>query len=345
MTQDIYLIVILTITGFIALGWFINLRLKQISQKKEDTTLLEWAKTTQADIKSLQSTVSKTLLANNQDLTATLQTSYGELHKRLDKAALIIGDLKKEAGQFSEVSRSMKELHEFLRSPKLRGNIGEQVLKDLISQMFPKSSFYLQHTFKSGFKVDAAIKTDAGILPIDSKFPMENFQRLAKANTDTEKKDAEKAFVKDVKKHIDAISSKYILPEEGTMDFALMYLPSEPVYYEVANQTSLMEYARRQRVYPVGPTTMYAALRTIMLAYEGKKMETKGREVIRLLRAIQKDYQKLDTDLSTLGSHIGNAYNKFSQVDGSFTRLGQKLDSTNALTDADPVSSAKKIPS
>src|SRR5206468_9986502 len=135
-------------------------------------------------------------------------------------------------GQMNEIGRNMRELQEFLKSPKLRGNIGEQVLKDLISQIFPKNSFYLQHQFKSGDKVDAAIKTDAGILPIDSKFPMENFQKFNKSQTDEEKVHYQKEFARDVKKHIDAISKKYILPEEGTMDFALMYVPSESVYYE-----------------------------------------------------------------------------------------------------------------
>ena len=108
----------------------------------------------------------------------------------------------------SEIGRNMRELQDFLKSPKLRGNIGEQVLKDLISQMFPKNSFHLQYEFKSGEKVDAAIKTDAGILPIDSKFPMENYQKMVKASEKKEKEMFEKEFIRDVKKHIDAISQK-----------------------------------------------------------------------------------------------------------------------------------------
>jgi DNA recombination protein RmuC len=163
----------------------------------------------------------------------------------LDKAAAVIKDVGKEVGQMSEIGRSMKELHDFLKSPKLRGNIGEQVLKDLISQMFPKNSFHLQYEFKSGEKVDAAIKTDAGILPIDSKFPMENFQKMTKANDEKEKIILEKEFIRDVKKHIDAISKKYILPREGTMDFALMYVPSESVYYELVNLTDVMDYEEK----------------------------------------------------------------------------------------------------
>src|SRR5690606_10387937 len=161
----------------------------------------------------------------------------------------VIRDVNKEVGQMSEIGRSMKELQEFLKSPKLRGNIGEEILNDLISQLFPKNSFHLQYTFKSGEKVDAAIRTDAGILPIDSKFPMENFTKMIKADSDTEKKSYEKEFLRDVKKHIDSIAKKYILPEEGTMDFALMYVPSETVFYDLCNQMESMNYARSKRVY------------------------------------------------------------------------------------------------
>src|SRR4029078_345177 len=120
---------------------------------------------------------------------------------------------------------------------------------------------------------DAAIQTDAGILPIDAKFPMENFQKLSKAKTDEEVKLYRKEFSKDVKKHIDAIAKKYILPDEGTMDFALMYVPSESVFYEVVNTDDILEYARQKRVYVVSPSTLYAHLQTILLSFEGKKIE------------------------------------------------------------------------
>src|SRR6185437_5346612 len=116
-------------------------------------------------------------------------------------------------------------------------------------QMFPKNSFHLQYAFKNGDKVDAAIQTDAGILPIDSKFPLENFQKMMEAEDEINKLSFQKEFVRDVKQHIDAIAKKYIVPEEGTMDFALMYLPSESIYYEIVNLNELMNYAKRNRVY------------------------------------------------------------------------------------------------
>jgi len=163
------LVIGVLILGFILILFFFNKKLSDLQKNKPDGALLEWLKTMQSSIDS-----------SSTHMVKTLQENSKQLNQRLDTAATVIRDVGKEVGQMSEIGRSMKELQDFLKSPKLRGNIGEQVLKDLISQMFPKNSFHIQYQFKSGERVDAAIQTDAGILPIDSKFPMENFQRMAK---------------------------------------------------------------------------------------------------------------------------------------------------------------------
>src|SRR3989304_6766980 len=238
MPRKIYLLATIIIVGFAATAWYIVNHIERLREKQEDPTLLEWVKATQNDIRQLQKVLSDSLQRSSQNLTDTLLKSSHSLNERLDKAAEVIGELKKEAGQFSEVSHSMRDLQAFLQSPKLRGNIGEQVLADLISQIFPKKSFHLQYTFKSGNTVDAAIRTDAGIIPIDSKFPLETFQRMEVGETKEDRQTAKREFHKDIRRHIDDIARKYILPEEGTMDFALMYLPSEPVYYEIVNETA-----------------------------------------------------------------------------------------------------------
>ncbi len=320
MSNDFLLLVSTILIGFTVLIYFINKKLSDIKNQKTDQALLEWLKTMQSSINS-----------TSNNMVRTLQENSKQLNERLDNAATVIKDVEKEIGQMSEIGRNMKELQDFLKSPKLRGNIGEQVLKDLISQMFPKNSFNLQYEFKSGEKVDAAIKTDAGILPIDSKFPMENFQKMTKASEKLQKEIFEKEFVKDVKKHIDAISKKYILPSEGTMDFALMYIPSESVYYEVVNQSGLLDYARNARVYMVSPSTLYAHLQTILLSFEGKKMESKSKELFALLRSIQIDYEKVDENMSVLGKHINNAYSQYGNVSSGFLNLGQKLKTTKSL--------------
>lgn len=322
------------ILGFVGLYVLLNKKLTEAKPQDSDRTLLEWLKTMQASLDATNKTLHEAMQTNSSQMVRTLQENTKQLNERLDKAADVIREVNKEVGQMSEIGRNMRELQEFLKSPKLRGNIGEEILKDLITQMFPKNSFYLQYTFRSGEKVDAAIKTDAGILPIDSKFPMENFTKMMKASNENEKVLYEKEWIRDVKKHIDAISKKYILPEEGTMDFALMYVPSETVFYEICNQTELMNYARKQRIYLVSPSTLYAHLQTILLSFEGKKIESKSREVFKLLRSIQNDYDKINENMQILGKHLGNATGQFAQVTTGFSALGNKLTATRTIEES-----------
>src|SRR3989339_185428 len=317
MSSDTLIIIVFLFVGLIV----VYLLLKQkLEVQKTDPTLNAW-------LKSLQQSFDTT----NRTTNASLQQNYRELFSRLDQATAVISDLKKEAGAFGEVSRSMKDLQDYRKSPKLRGDIGEQDLTDLIAQMFPKHRFLLQYHFKTGQIVDAAIKPQAGIHPIDSKFPMENFQKIYSAASATDKAQARSAFIRDVKKHIKDISGKYILPEEGTLDFALMYIPSESIYYEIVSDQEILDTARAARVYPVSPTTLYAHLQTILLSFEGQKIAGKTQEVFTLLRAVQKDYEKLNDNLSLLGKHLTNAYNSLSTTSQSVVQLGSKLSSARQL--------------
>jgi len=254
-----------------------------------------------------------------------LEVQNKSFNERLDHAARVIGDVNKNIGEFSEIGRGMKDLQEFLSSPKLRGNIGEQVLKELLKQFLPNESFNLQYTFKSGEKVDAAIMTSGGIIPIDSKFPLENFRKM---QNDVIYK---KTFESDVRKHIDDISKKYILTDEGTIDYALMYIPSEVIYYEIANNQDLFDYAQTKRVLPVSPTTFYAYLKAILMSFEGQKIEKQAKEILSSLRAIKKDYGKVEENLNVMQKHLVNATNMMSNVYSSFTNLGNKIDNTQNL--------------
>ena len=301
--DPLLIIITVIILGFVILGYLIDKR------QKPSNELLEYLKTT----------------------NVRLNEQGKSFNERLDNAAKVIGEVQKNLGEMSEIGRGMKELQEFLNSPKLRGNIGEQVLKELLSQMLPKQSFHLQYTFKSGEKVDAAIKTSAGIIPVDSKFPMENFRKI-QTEIETEKKQAQKDFERDVRKHIDDISRKYILTEEGTIDYALMYVPSEAVYYEIVNNQDLFDYAGEKRVLPVSPTTFYAYMKAILMSFEGQKIETQAREILSALRAIQKDYGRVGENLGVLQKNLTNAYNMMSSVFSSFTQLGQKITSTQNLS-------------
>ncbi len=329
--MDLVIVVSVIVGGFLLLALLLKRELGRMNQGADTTTLIEWLKAMQSTIEHTNTTLNEAMRGTSTEMTRTLQSNTRQLNDRLDEAARVIGTLNKHVGEMSEVGRGIKSLQEFLQSPKLRGNIGEQVLRDMIGQTFPKNSFHLQYGFKSGVKVDAVLKTDAGLLCIDSKFPMENFTLMHKGDTEAVRSQAKREFVSDVKKHVSDISKKYILPEEDTLDFALMYIPSESVYYEIANMNELMEYARTLRVYPVSPNTLYAHLQVLLLSFQGKELEQKSREIFRLLRAIQKDYGKVEEGLGVLGKHVGNAYNSMSTVTGAFTVLGQKLSKTRSF--------------
>ncbi|MEK7597550.1 MAG: DNA recombination protein RmuC [Patescibacteria group bacterium] len=272
----------------------------------------------------------KTTLSS--DVVEWLKTSNLSVDQKLTKNLEIFASVQKSIGEFSEIGRSMKELQEYLTSPKLRGNIGEHVLKELLAQNFPKSSYKLQYHFKTGSIVDAVLITSQGLIPIDSKFPIDTFKKIAKATNKDEIAAIKKDFERDVKKHVDDIARKYILAEEKTVDYALMYIPSESVYYELINSETIFDYSGQNRVLPVSPMSFYAYIKAILISFEGEKIETKAKEILKILQAIKKDYQKTDEAFSVLNKHVTNAYNQSSQVTKTFSSLGQKLDSTNFLS-------------
>lgn len=313
--SSLFFIFILFLVFFVSFLIIIRFWLKKIEEKtKISEELIEWLKSTTAST------------------DAKLQKQMEAFNERLDKAALVIAQVQKNIGEFSEIGRSIKDLQSFLSSPKIRGNLGEQILKDLLKQHFPQNSYKIQYVFKNGEKVDAVIITSQGLIPIDAKFPLENFKKYSKTQDQKEKNIFKKAFVDDVKKHINDIAKKYILPEEKTVDYALMYIPSENIYYEIINNEELFDYAGKKMVLPVSPMSFYAYMKAILLSFEGQKIEEKAKKIIDLLNAIKKDYQNIEGNLSVLNKHIINAYNQSNQLTKNFQSLGQKLSSTNLLT-------------
>ncbi|MEK7539646.1 MAG: DNA recombination protein RmuC [Patescibacteria group bacterium] len=273
---------------------------------------------------------------NVQGMQTRLDTINEGINTRLDKAASVIGAMNKELGTMSEIGRGMKDLQDFLRSPKLRGNIGEQIMHDLLSQHFPRQYFEVQYKFKNGQTVDALLKTDQGFISIDSKFPMENFIRAAKSATEEEHAGHLREFKKDVKKHITDISKKYILPEEGTVDFALMYIPSEAVYYEIIrDDTDLNQFAQEKKVLLVSPNSFFYFLKVLLIGLAGKKMEENARNIFQVLQAAQKDMTRFGDDLAVLARHMKNAGGMLEQVQLDHQKLSSTMDQVHLLKQGD----------
>lgn len=305
----IYLIIIAL--GILIVLFFIKTWLNKIEEK--NSLLIEWLK------------------SSNSNINQQLSSSMTQFNMRLDKAAQIIAQVQKNIGEFTEISRSIHEWQQFLSSPKTRGLIGEQILSDLLNQHFPKSSFKLQYQFRSGEKVDAAIFTAQGIIPIDAKFPLDNFKNYLKAEDQKIRGDFKKAFLNDVKKHIEKISQKYILPEEKTVDYALMYIPSENVYYEIISSEDVFNFAGEKRVLPVSPMSFFAYIKAILLSFEGQKIEKKAKQIITLLQAIKKDYEKTQETIGLVNKHLTNAYSQMNNLNQQFQSLGEKISSSKLL--------------
>lgn len=319
--MDILPYVFTAITLLIVL-FFIRSWLLSIEKKTNvSDELVEW-------LKDIGARVDK----QTQTMDHRLTQNIDMFNKRLDKAAQVIGDVQKSIGEFSEIGRSMQQLQEFLQSPKLRGNIGEQVLKELLAQSLPADTYSLQYSFKNGEKVDAVIKTTHGLIPIDSKFPISNFKKMVEEKNEIARNQIKKEFVNDVKKHIKSISSKYILVSEGTIDYALMYIPSESVYYEIINSGDIYDFAAKMSIVPVSPMSFYAYLKVILISFEGQRIQKQAKEILSLLQSMQKDYEKTDESMSILQKHISNAFNQTSQVSKNLMTLGQKIHSTSTLS-------------
>jgi DNA recombination protein RmuC len=287
-----------------------------------------------------QRAINEQLRGITEQVNRQLLDSSGEISKRLDNAARVIGDVQKNIGSLSEASKQIFEvgknistLQEILQPPKLRGGLGEQFLGELLSQVLPSQFFTLQYMFANGERVDAVVRLGEKLVPIDSKFPLDNFKRIIECKTEEERKAYQKTFYRDVKKHIDDIASKYILPQEGTYDFALLYIPAENVYYETitkddsfGEEKGILNYALKKRVIPVSPNSFYAYLQVIALGLKGFQIERHALEIQALLAGLGKDLKAFQEDFQLVGKHLNNALSKFDDARKKLDKFSFKLE-------------------
>jgi len=287
-----------------------------------------------------QDAINTQLRGITDQVNRQLQSSSGEVSKRLDNAARVIGDVQKNIGELSEASKRIFEigkdistLQEILQPPKLRGGLGEQFLGELLSQILPSEFFTLQYSFSSGERVDAVVRLGERFVPIDSKFPLDNFKRIIECKTEEEKKAYQKAFYRDVKKHIDDIANKYILPQEGTYDFALLYIPAENIYYETitkdeafGEEKGILNYALKKKVIPVSPNSFFAYLQVIVLGLRGLKIEKDAQRILESLTGLNRELEGFQGDFQLMGKHIANAMNKFEDSRRRLDKFSLKLE-------------------
>jgi len=276
----------------------------------------------------ISSQVNERLTQMNQ----SLQEAGKIIGLNLGNTTSVFGNVKEQLGrleatnkQIVDISKDISSLQELLRAPKFRGAMGEVLLENLLSQVLPKDHYSTQYRFKSGEAVDAIIKLGERIVPVDAKFSLENFQKMLEAPDEQLKANLRKKFIQDVKNRIDEVSSKYILPQENTYDFALMYIPAENVYYEVIIKEDIFSYSLSKKVIPVSPNTFYAYLEVICLGLKGLKVEENAKKILKSLSALEIEIDKFKEDFNTLGSHLSNANTKYSDSQKRLDKFSDKL--------------------
>jgi len=276
----------------------------------------------------LSSQVNERLNQMNQ----TLQEANKIIGQNLGNATSAFGNVKEQLGkleetnkQIVEISKDISSLQELLRAPKFRGQMGETMLENLLSQVLPKGHYSMQYRFKSADTVDAVVRLGERLVPVDAKFSLENFQKMSDMQDEQLKNSYRKKFIQDVKNRIDEISTKYILPQENTYDFALMYIPAENVYYEVIIKEDIFSYSMSKKVIPVSPNTFYAYLEVICLGLKGLKIEENAKVILKNLSSLSMEIGRFQEDFNTLGTHILNAGTKYQDGQRRIERISQRV--------------------
>ena len=274
-----------------------------------------------------------------QQVQGQVQTTEKSVSQKLQQAndtfSMVtqeLGRLQEATNKVEEVGRNTASLQDLLRAPKMRGGLGEFFLDNLLTQVLPPNLFTLQYGFPDGERVDAAIRFRDRVVPVDSKFPLENFRKMGQAATDQERAEWRKVFVRDVKQHIDAIGQKYIRPGEGTYDFALMYIPAENIYYEtivredgVPDEKGILQHALKCRVIPVPPNSFYAYLQVILLGLKGLAVEQDAQKILEALMRLQRELNAVREDFSKAGKQLGFAMENFERADKRLARFEGRL--------------------
>ncbi len=341
------LIIVVLVLGFMgAIAFYLTSQMKKMKEDLkggENNVLMEWLKQMKMEMTGSidkNSDVLEKQLKEQRDTLDQQMRSHREamnqqtkmIWERLDVSQEVIRGVQKQLGGIQEFGNDMKDLSNVLKSPKLRGGLGEQFLYEILDNFLPKDLYKVQYKFKDGDVCDAVVFTERGIIPIDSKFPMENFKAMLTAQTQEERDRFKKVLVGDVKKRIDEISSKYILPAEKTTDQAIMYIPSENVYYElIVNTPEIEDYSKKKNVVLTSPNTLAYFLKVLLVGYQSQELQKHAGEILNALGGIKVEAEKFNEELGILERHVTNSYKSMDTVKSKFGRLFGKIETVQNI--------------
>ena len=335
MDLSVFILAVLIVIAVVVLFFLLSLT----RSLKTTSGRIEELKRSQADNPALslmqQQIGQLTQQVNDQlhRMSSQFQKTTGDIGQTLGNVQSHLGKVEITTREVLDKAKSISSLEDLLRAPKFRGGMGEFFLGDLLGQILPPTCFFLQHRFKSGEKVDAAININNRLVPVDAKFPLENFKKYIQETDEKSREGMRRRFVTDVKKHIDDIATKYILPEEGTYDFALMYIPAENVYYEtilkdeaLGEDRGLYSHAVRKRVIPVSPNSFYAYLQVIVYGLKGMEIEKSAQLIYQTLSQLRGDLSRFQNDFQVLGTHLTNAKTRFDEAEKRLGKFSDRLE-------------------
>lgn len=343
--MDIQAILIFSFIFAALLGVVVYVVITQIKNLKgslktdENVVLLEWLKDMKSSVERNADVLEKQLKDQRVSVEDQLKAQRQAMNQqtkliweRLDNASEVIRAVQKQMGGIQEFGSDIKDLSNILKSPKMRGGLGEQFLYEILANLLPNDMFNTQHRFKDGCICDAVVFTEKGIIPIDSKFPMEKFKVMLTAETPEQRDKARKAFIIAVKDKVDEIASKYILPAEGTTDQAIMYIPSENVYYElIVNTPEIEDYCKNKSVVMASPNTISYFLKVLLVAYQQHELQKNAGEILKSLAGIKVEAEKFGGDLDVLEGHISDTYKSMDKIRNKFMRLFGKIENASAI--------------
>ena len=339
----VYFLIILAVLigGFVALFLF----MRKGAQPKDET---QGMMLLQQQLQKLTDTVDSKLGESQKEMRDSVQNQFSESKKLLseisEKMKNSLMDVTKEqtktneaTRQFMTIAEQLSNLEKVLKHQKQRGNLGEASLELILANILPPGAYKMQYRFKNNDVVDAIIETKEGIIPVDAKFSLDNYNRVTMAIDDKQREELEKDFKNDLKKRIDE-TSKYIRTDEGTLPFAFMFIPAEGIYYDLlvnevgavkVNTRNLIDYAyNEKKVIIVSPTTFAAYLQSVLYGFKAFKIEERAQEITkwvedlgRHLLAYEQYIEKLGNALGTTVNHFNTASKELKKVDKDVVRI------------------------
>jgi len=331
MTLEVFLIILVSLLIFV-----VFYLLTRQNNSKDDGGL----RLLQEQILNLNKTIDYKLWESNKNVSKNFETSSKiniEATNKIEEITKKLTSLEETNKQIKDIWGQLEGLESILKNPKQRGILGEYFLENVLKNILPPNNYCLQYNFSDGEIVDAVIFIKEKIIPIDSKFSLENYNRILDAKTKNEREQYEKEFRNDLKKRIDE-TSKYIRPEEWTMEFAFMFIPSEGVYYDLlvnkvwnmkVNTWDLVEYAfKEKKVIIVSPTSFYAYLQTVLQWLKAMQIEEAAKDIQKHvaklwkhLHAYEEYLEKLWRTLGTTVWHYNETYKKFHLIDKDVIKI------------------------